>query len=776
MTSAVADIPRLPRAHSWSNATWWVLSVAVAVIAAHAVGLIGPATYPIVTLGGVIVGVVGVLHHRPPIVWPWWSMVSAGVLWTVAGIVREATEATGDLTTSRSLLPDVFALPGYAAFGIALHGLLKARGAGRERDLLLDGLMIAIGASLVVHEFLVAPTLALTDSWVVARVAIIIYPSISMWLLVLAGRLAFSGLERSPANFLLLAGTASLVVGDVFFAAGEIGRIDLDEAVLAVPYLLVPALISAALLHPSMRNIGRREYQERPALTKSRMALVGVALLAPVVVMFNDESSESRVISLVLCELLAIVAVLRVFHAMRLQTQTQATLAHRASHDELTDLPGRQLLTRLADERLANHPGEPVALLFIDLDQFKYVNDSLGHSYGDRLLVQVGERLARVLPDDGVVSRFSGDEFLVLAPGLDAHAAMALGEVLRTELARSFVLDDGTEMFVSASIGVTTARAGIGVGAATLIQEADAAMYESKEMGRNAVTLFDRSMRERLDRRMRLECDLRAAVDGGDLRVVYQPIVAWPERRLLGFEALARWRRDEEDVSPDEFVAIAEESGLIVPLGEFVLDEACRQLVWLRNNVEGAEGAFVSVNLSPRQLRSSDIVDVVAETLERHSLTGDALYLEITEGVMMGDAVTAAAAMAGIGALGVRLSVDDFGTGFSSLAYLKRLPVDAVKIDRSFVTDLGRTSADESLIAAIIRMSSALGLVTVAEGVETEEQAVRLAALGCHQMQGYLFSRPVPVIELPAVIARLHRTQPRPTNRRPRCTVAPGRN
>ncbi|HTH05589.1 MAG TPA: hypothetical protein VL916_06955, partial [Ilumatobacteraceae bacterium] len=292
MTSAVADIPRLPRTHSWSNATWWVLAVALAVIAAHAVGVIGPATYPIVTLGGVIVGVIGVLHHRPAIVWPWWSMVFAGVIWTAAGIVREATGATGDLTTSRSLLPDLFALPGYFAFGIALHGLLKARGAGRERDLLLDGLMIAIGASLVVHQFLVAPTLALTDSWVIARLAIVIYPSISMWLLVLAGRLAFSGLERSPANYLLLAGTASLVVGDVVFAAGEIGRIDLDEAALAVPYLLVPALISAALLHPSMRNIGRREYQERPVLTRSRMALVGVALLAPVVVLFSDESSE----------------------------------------------------------------------------------------------------------------------------------------------------------------------------------------------------------------------------------------------------------------------------------------------------------------------------------------------------------------------------------------------------------------------------------------------------------------------------------------------------
>jgi EAL domain-containing protein (putative c-di-GMP-specific phosphodiesterase class I) len=373
-----------------------------------------------------------------------------------------------------------------------------------------------------------------------------------------------------------------------------------------------------------------------------------------------------------------------------------------------------------------------------------------------------------------VVSRFSGDEFLVLAPGLDAHAAVRLGDLLRTELARRFVLDDGTEMFVSASIGVTTARAGTGVRAATLIQEADAAMYESKGMGRNTVTLFDRSMRERLDRRMQLERDLRSAVDAGDVRVVYQPIVAWPERRIMGFEALARWRRDDEDVSPEEFIAIAEESGLILPLGEFVIDEACRQLVWLRRHVDGADGAFVSVNLSPRQLRSSDIVDVVAETLERHGLSGEALYLEITEGVMMGDAVAAAAAMAGLGALGVRLSVDDFGTGFSSLAYLKRFPVDVVKIDRSFVTDLGRTSADESLIAAIVRMSSALGLVTVAEGVETEEQAVRLAALGCHQMQGYLFSPAVPMVELPGVIARLHRSYARLASRR-RCAVAPGR-
>jgi EAL domain-containing protein (putative c-di-GMP-specific phosphodiesterase class I) len=271
-----------------------------------------------------------------------------------------------------------------------------------------------------------------------------------------------------------------------------------------------------------------------------------------------------------------------------------------------------------------------------------------------------------------------------------------------------------------------------------------------------------------------LERDLRSAVDAGDVRVVYQPIVSWPERRIVGFEALARWRRDDEDVAPDEFIAIAEDSGLIVPLGEFVLDEACRQLVWLREHMEGAEAAFVSVNLSPRQLRSSDVVDVVAETLERHGLSGEALYLEITEGVMMGDAIAAAAAMAGLGALGVRLSVDDFGTGFSSLAYLKRFPVDVVKIDRSFVSDLGRTSTDESLVAAIVRMSSALGLVTVAEGVETEEQALRLAALGCHQMQGYLFSPAVPVAELHHVVARLHHSHARLASRR-RCAVVPGR-
>ncbi|HZB43360.1 MAG TPA: hypothetical protein VE487_20490, partial [Ilumatobacter sp.] len=233
MTSAAAGFSRVPRTIAWSNATWWVFGLAVLVIAAHAANVVGPAAYPVVTLGGVIAGIVGLLCHRPVIVWPWWSMVTAGVLWTVAGIVREVTGATGDLSTGRSLLPDMFALPGYVAFGIALHGLLAARGVDRERDLLLDGLMIATGASLAVHHFLVTPTLALTDSWVVARLAIVIYPSISMWLLVLAGRLAFSGLERSVASFLLLGGTASLVVGDVVFAAGEIGAIELGEAVLA---------------------------------------------------------------------------------------------------------------------------------------------------------------------------------------------------------------------------------------------------------------------------------------------------------------------------------------------------------------------------------------------------------------------------------------------------------------------------------------------------------------------------------------------------------------
>ncbi len=755
---------RLPPA-----ATWTALAFFSAVILAHGFGLFGVVTYPIVTLGGVLCALIGLRQHRPTLRWPWWAMMATGLIWTIAGMASEVTGNPGDLSASRSLIPDAFALPGYVLFAIALQGLYQARRPQREGDTLLDGIMLAAGAALIVHELVISPTLQLDDAWLMAQLAVAIYPALSMCLLVIALRLAFAGGERSVSFSLLLVGTAALLMGDIVYAFGEIGRIDANPALFEIPYLLVPACIGAAVLHPSIRFVARPSTGPARELGPGRLLGVALALFVPIAVIASHGSDEGRTAVLVLSTVLTATAVVRIITAIRAQAASEAELFHRATHDDLTGLPSRPLLLERTTQLLRRRDQPGVALLFLDIDQFKFVNDSMGHKAGDALLVLVADRIAGSVRDEDMVGRISGDEFVIVAAGLDAAGGYALADRARHALADPFELHEG-EVFVSASVGVAVAEGGGSELANVLLQEADTAMYISKESGRNTTTLFDSSMRDGIARRVDIERALRKALDARGLTVAFQPIVAGPTGQILGFEALVRWELDGRMMSPAEFIPIAEDSGLVVPLGSFVLDEACRQLAWWRRHVPGAQRMYMSVNMSPRQVRASDVVDTVAEALQRHGLPADALWLEITESVMLEDSITTAAVMSGLRALGIRLAVDDFGTGYSSLSYLKRFPVSRVKIDRAFVSGLGKHEADSSLVAAIIAMASALDLEPVAEGVETHEQARLLLELGCTQMQGFLFGAPAPAAEVPALIAMSTSPDARTATRSRRCT------
>ena len=728
----------------------------VTVIAMHAIGVLAAITFPLVVAGALLCAYFGLRHNRPKLWWPWWMLVFTGVLWGIAGVVREATGATGDLTSHRSLLPDLFALPGYALFAIALYGLLRARRGPEDSGARLDGIMLGAGALLLVNELLVVPTLRIQGAWLMARIAIAIYPAISMCLLVLAARLAFSSWQPSPAFSLILVGTAFLLLGDVFFALGDAGWIVVNERLLEVPYLLVPAAIGTAALLPSMNLIDRPAHRPLRSIGRGRLIAVGAALFAPVAVIAVRDASFARSVTALICFVLAVSAMLRVAGAMKEQAEFAAKLAHQATHDDLTGLPNRTLIINQLDVLRADsqRTGRPVALMFLDLDQFKLVNDSMGHARGDELLVQAGRRIGKAVRVDDLVGRISGDEFLIVAGGLDASGAAALADRIRRVLSAPFLLASG-EVFVTASIGIAVSYGSELDDAATLIRDADTAMYRSKDAGRNAVTVFDVSMLERVAKRVEMERSIRQALSAGEIVAYYQPLVQLPSGIVIGFEALARWNDGEKMIEPSEFIAVAEECGLIVPLGAMMLDAACGSLAHWRRTIPGGEHLYMSVNLSPRQVRESDIVDTVAETLLRHDLPGDALWLEITENVMMEDSVSTAGVLIGLRSLGVRLSVDDFGTGFSSLSTLKRFPVSAVKIDRSFVSGLGRHPSDSSLVAAILAMAAALRLVTIAEGVETPEQANQLFELGCGVGQGYLFSMAVPVEEIPRTVARL---------------------
>jgi diguanylate cyclase (GGDEF)-like protein/PAS domain S-box-containing protein len=434
-----------------------------------------------------------------------------------------------------------------------------------------------------------------------------------------------------------------------------------------------------------------------------------------------------------------------VFTDMSQIKASEARLEHLAHFDPLTDLPNRLLVqSRLqnAIERAERH-GYRVAALYLDLDHFKNVNDSLGHPVGDELLVQLARRLSERLRDEDTLARLGGDEFLLLLEfvALPEHAA-AVAQSLIDLLQQPFLLESGNEVFVGLSIGISLYPDDAS-NVTELIQHADAAMYLAKQQGRNTYRFHTESLTRAASERLALETRLRQALDRNEFLLYYQPLIDAASGRAHAVEALVRWQPvGEELIAPDRFIPIAEETGLIVPLGAWVLRTACAQAQVWRQAGLGLQS--VAVNLSARQFLAADLVQQVRASLAASGLPACCLELELTESMLMDHAERSIATLAALKALGVRLAIDDFGTGYSSLAYLKRFPIDKLKIDQSFVRGLAESADDREIAATIIAMARNLRLAVLAEGVETAEQRDILAALGCEAYQGYLYSRPLP--------------------------------
>jgi diguanylate cyclase (GGDEF)-like protein/PAS domain S-box-containing protein len=425
------------------------------------------------------------------------------------------------------------------------------------------------------------------------------------------------------------------------------------------------------------------------------------------------------------------------------QRLAESQLLHNAFHDPLTGLPNRALfLDRVAHAlswmRRPNR--KSFAVLLLDIDHFKNVNDSLGHAAGDQLLIAFGERLCRSVRAADTVARFGGDEFTILVESISGSAEVNRAVArFQAEIAAPFTIE-GQEIFTSASIGVTIAGPEY-ERPEQIIRDADTAMYRAKAQGRARSELFDAEMRAEAVERLQTETDLRRAIERNELRCVYQPIVDLQSGTVVGFEALVRWQHPGRGLlSPAEFIPLAEETGLIVQLGEFVLNEACRQAVRWRAEPHGAT-MRVSVNISGRQLSQGDLVECVRNALANASLVAGALHLEITESVIMQNPEMAYAIVEQLRALGCSISVDDFGTGYSSLSYLHRFAIDQLKIDSSFVQSNERKSAE--IVRSIIDLGRSLGIEVVAEGIETSQQADYLRSLHCALGQGFLFSRPI---------------------------------
>ena len=433
--------------------------------------------------------------------------------------------------------------------------------------------------------------------------------------------------------------------------------------------------------------------------------------------------------------------------------RAEAEVQHFAYHDSLTGLPNRLLFNDRIDVALAKarYSREPLMVLVLDIDRFKLINDSLGHRSGDALLQQIGARLKRVVHDGDTVSRLGGDEFLVLMPGMGGPGSVpAIAGKIIDSFRQPFAVD-GNEVFVTLSIGISLFPDDAD-NADTLIQSADTAMNRVKREGRDGYRLYTAEMNARARERMKLETSLRRALERMEFLIYYQPQVDLKTGRIIGAEALLRWSRGEKAiVPPAEFIHVLEETGLIVSIGMWVLQTACQQLRdWRR---AGATDLQMAVNLSGRQFQQLDLVEKVRQALAETGLPPDRLVLEITESVAMENAAGSLTKLAELKALGVSLALDDFGVGYSSLSYLKRFPIDTLKIDQSFVKGLHVDPKDAALGAAAIAMAHGLHLTVIAEGVENEAQKAFLKARGCDIIQGYLVGRPMPPDDFTKLLA-----------------------
>ena len=428
----------------------------------------------------------------------------------------------------------------------------------------------------------------------------------------------------------------------------------------------------------------------------------------------------------------------------------EAQLTHMAHHDGLTALPNRVLFRQEMERELARaRDGEAVAVLCIDLDHFKRVNDTLGHAAGDALLQGAADRLRACVRETDIVARLGGDEFaIVQVQAEQPRAATVLAERLIADLSRPFDIE-GHQVVVGASVGIALAPSD-GTEADQLMKSADMALYRAKADGRGVLRYFESEMDAKMQARRALELDLRKALVEHEFELFYQPIVDLKSNRVSGFEALLRWNHPTQGlISPADFIPIAEDMGLITPLGEWVLRQACREAAGWPERVK------VAVNLSPAQFKSKALALVVTTALADSGLAPDRLELEITESVLLQDNDTVRGILHQLRALGVRISMDDFGTGYSSLSYLRSFPFDKIKIDQSFVRDMGQHDDSIAIVRAVAGLGRNLGMSTTAEGVETNEQLGRLREEGCTEVQGYLFSRPLPASEVPRLLAQI---------------------
>ncbi|NBW91229.1 MAG: EAL domain-containing protein, partial [Actinobacteria bacterium] len=654
------------------------------------------------------------------------------LLWPALFVIATASTIAQILdnnldTASLQAVPESLFLVVQITLAGGLLLIIRRRIGNDPLSVLGDGLIVALGSWFLIWVIFLQPTFdASTSSVLVTGIqgATLAFSSVVLFSL---ATLLFGDAARTPAVWLIAGAITFTLLGDFLYAANDSGRVQLDEQFINAAYVLCLFLCSAAFVHQSISTITEHgsARTQRPLL--GRLIVTTAALTIPVVVLALTEAADSvdRTVRAVSVFVLTIAVTARVIHAVRANASMQRTLIHSAQTDALTGLPNRSLMLSHVQNALefAEQDQRHPTVLFIDVDRFKNINDSLGHQAGDNVLVAVAQRLRNALPQRCIVGRISGDEFVILDPGTrGASDAMIVADTILNSFNEPLSLRQG-DVFVSTSIGVATFQKGISTTADDLLRHADTAMYRAKDAGRNCVAIFDESMLERVTQRLSVETALYRALERRELRLVHQPIVDVELGDVVGFEALMRWTRDDGSIiSPAEFIPIAEETGTIVPIGAWALLEALTHLRgWINEGICSRE-ATMSVNVSPRQLHDPNFVPVVHEALLRSHIAPEQLWLEVTEGVMIAQPDQALETLTKLCAIGVRIAIDDFGTGYSSLSLLQKFPIQRLKIDRSFVHGVADDLGARSLVRTIIAMGDSLGLDMVAEGVESVRQ------------------------------------------------------
>ena len=736
--------------------SWWYLAVGGALTAACLAA--GPQRVHVVLYSVAVVGLLTAIGWcwRRGVVTPPIALLSAAAALSFAA----SRLLPGDDHSSANATAVTAGVAAYTLVGLALFVLLRRRGVAPGDGLLGDALIVGLGAWVISWTALMQPILD-QEGLSAATLLHVLHQPLASTVLFLALVLQFDHRNRFAATWLLTAALTLQVLADLVDDLIDAGHLAGGFERLAMPLGLAAMVAAGAcFLHPTLAHLGRTQ-PTGDSSNSPRLVLVIGSLLFPVIVLAASTPVDTvdKVVRSVSAIGLGVAVTARVLQTLRSHAAARSALLHGVQTDPLTGLPNRAVMLQEINVLLGRswgHQQQPT-IYYVDLDRFKNINDSLGHSAGDEVLQTVAQRLRQSVPQGATVARFSSDEYVILDPNpTSKDAALVFADELLNLLREPLALSHG-DVFVTASIGVA-AISGTSTKPEELVRHADTAMYSAKEKGRNRIEPYDESMRERARERLEMETALHRAIDRNELCLHHQPIVDLATGRVSGFEALMRWQREDGSlVSPVEFIPIAEETGMIMPLGKWALLEALNQLrEWTKSGVCGPN-TTMSVNVSTPQLADPGFPAAVAEALSRSGVPASSLWLEVTESVMMKEPETSLATLRKLRALGVCLALDDFGTGYSSLSLLQQFPLQRVKIDKAFVRGVAENPADRSLVKTIIVMAQTLGLDVVAEGVETIAQMHTLQQLDCQKAQGFLISRPVPAEAVRTTVAALER-------------------